>query len=167
MRTFIIMVLLAASTFSCSNKNESKVIYFIRHAEKEVSSTHNPTLSPDGVIRSVDLASWFKKITVDSIFSTDYARTMETIQPLAEEKGLEVSIYEAKEFQKFAKNLEEMEADTILVIGHSNTLLEQIEALGLQRPQPEIKEEEYDKIFEVKMGSNEVITHTYGSKFKD
>jgi phosphohistidine phosphatase SixA len=113
------------------------------------------------------LASWFKKIEIDTIFSTDYTRTKETAKPTAEAKNLELSIYEAIDFEGFAKKLKEMEVDTILVIGHSNTILEQIEALGLERPQENISENEYDKIFELRMSSKEVISHSYGTKFKE
>ena len=167
MRILVAIVLMAGLAVSCSNKNENKVIYMVRHAEKDVVPKSNPPLTTDGVIRSVDLASWFKDIEIDTVFSTDYLRMRETAKPVAEDKNLEVSIYKAKDFDGFAKQLKEMEVDTILVLGHSNTILEQIEALGLERPQEEIKENEFDKIFELRMGSKEVITHSYGTEFKE
>ncbi|WP_375579209.1 histidine phosphatase family protein [Marivirga tractuosa] len=167
MRLLVAIILMAFVAVSCSNENEKKVIYMVRHAEKDVTPKNDPPLTTDGVIRSVDLASWFKDIEIDSIFSTDYVRMKETAKPVAEQKNLEISNYDAKEYEEFAKQLKEMKADTILVVGHSNTILEQIEALGLDQPQEEINENEYDKIFELRMGSKEVITHTYGTKFKE
>jgi phosphohistidine phosphatase SixA len=167
MRILVAVILMAGLAVSCSNRNESKVIYMVRHAEKDVVPENNPPLTTDGVIRSVDLASWFKEIEIDTIFSTDYVRMRETAKPVAEAKNLELSIYEAKDFDGFAKKLKELKVDTIVVVGHSNTILEQIEALGLERPQKEIKENEYDKIFELRVGSKEVITHSYGTKFKE
>ncbi|SMG50569.1 Histidine phosphatase superfamily (branch 1) [Marivirga sericea] len=167
MRILIAVILMAGLAVSCSNKNENKVIYMVRHAEKDVVPNNNPPLSTDGVIRSVDLTSWFKDIEIDTIFSTDFLRTRETVKPVAEAKGLELSVYKAKDFEGFAENLKEMKADTILIVGHSNTILEQIEAFGLERPQEEIKENEYDKIFEIRVDAKKVITHTYGTKFKE
>jgi phosphohistidine phosphatase SixA len=152
---------------SCSNDNENKVIYMVRHAEKDMVPKNDPPLTTDGVIRSVDLASWFKDIKIDTVFSTDYVRMRETVKPLTEQQNLDISIYDAKEFEDFAKQLKKMKVDTILVVGHSNTILEQIEALGFKRPQEKINENEYDKIFELRLGDKEVKTHHYGSKFKE
>lgn len=167
MKYLIGLFLITVFMVSCKNENENKVIYLVRHAEKDLTPQNNPPLTTDGVIRSVDLSSWFKDIEIDTIFATDYTRMRETAKPVAEDKNLELSIYDALDFDGFAKSLQDMEADTILVIGHSNTILEQIEALGLERPQEEIKENEYDKIFEVRLANKEVVTHNYGSKYKE
>jgi phosphohistidine phosphatase SixA len=167
MRTLIVAIILAFAAVSCSKDNEKKVIYMVRHAEKDVVPKNNPPLTTDGVIRSVDLASWFKDIEIDTVFSTDFVRMRETAKPLTELQNLEISLYKAKDFEGFAKALRNMKVDTILVIGHSNTILEQIEAMGLERPQEEIKENEYDKIFELRLGKKEVISHSYGSKFNE
>jgi phosphohistidine phosphatase SixA len=164
MRIIIAVILLGFLAVACKNENEKKVIYMVRHAEKDVMPKNDPPLTTDGVIRSVDLASWFKDIKIDSVFSTDYARTRETAKPVADNKNLEISIYELKDF---ATKLKQMEVDTILVIGHSNTILEQIQELGFEKPQEEIRENEYDKIFELRFASEEVITHTYGTKYKE
>ncbi|WKK77394.2 histidine phosphatase family protein [Marivirga salinae] len=167
MRILIAIILVAFLAVSCSNENENKVIYMVRHAEKDMVPKNDPPLTTDGVIRSVDLASWFKNIDIDTVFTTDFVRMRETAKPLAEQQNLELSIYDAKDFEDFAKQLKKMDADTILVVGHSNTILEQIEALDFERPQEEIKEKEYDKIFELRFENKEVITHQYGSKFKE
>lgn len=167
MRIIVAIILMGFMAISCSNENENKVVYMVRHAEKDVVPKNDPPLTTDGVIRSVDLASWFKDIDIDSVFSTDYVRMRETAKPIAEQQNLELSIYDAKDFDGFAKKLKKMKADTILVVGHSNTILEQIEALGFDRPQEEINEKEYDKIFELRLGSKELVTHRYGSKYKE
>ncbi|WKV13786.1 histidine phosphatase family protein [Marivirga harenae] len=164
MRIIVVIILLSFLATACNNENENKVIYLVRHAEKDVTPKNDPPLTTDGVIRSVDLASWFNDIKVDSIFSTDYARTRETAEPVAERQNLQISLYEPK---NFATKLKALKVDTILVIGHSNTILEEIEALGFEKPQKEIKESEYDKIFELRFASGEVITHSYGSKYKE
>ncbi len=57
------------------------------------------------------------------------------------------------DYEAFAISLKGLTADTIVVIGHSNTILSQIEALGLEKPQDEIGEFEYDKIFQVDLAS--------------
>lgn len=167
MRIIVAIILMGFMAVSCSNENENKVVYMVRHAEKDVVPKNDPPLTTDGVIRSVDLARWFKDIDIDTVFSTDYVRMRETAKPLAEQQNLELSMYDAKDFDGFAEQLEKMKADTILVVGHSNTILEQIEALGFDRPQKEINENEHDKIFELRLGSKEVFTHRYGSKYEE
>lgn len=163
----LLVILMAFVAVACSNENENKVVYMVRHAEKDVVPKNDPPLTTDGVIRSVDLASWFKEIKVDTLFSTDYVRMRETAKPIAEQQNLEISIYDATDYDGFAKQLKKMKVDTILVVGHSNTILNQIEAMGFEKPQEEINEKEYDKIFELRLGSKEVITHNYGSKYKE
>lgn len=167
MRILVVIFFMAFLAASCSNENDNKVIYMVRHAEKDEVPKNNPPLTTDGVIRSVDLASWFRNIEIDTIFTTDFVRMRETAKPISEDKSLEFSIYNAKDYDGFAKQLKKMKADTILIIGHSNTILEQIEALGFDKPQEEIKENEYDKIFELRFSEKEVITHSYGTKFND
>lgn len=167
MRIIIALVLLAFFTASCQTENENKVIYLLRHAEKDLTPKNDPPLTTDGVIRSVDLSSWFKGISIDVLLSTNYARTKETVKPLAESQNLQTGLYDANDLGAFAKSLSEMEADTIVVVGHSNTILELIEALEIDRPQEAIDDEEYDKIFEVQLAKKEVVTHSYGSKYSN
>ncbi len=166
MKNMILIFLLGLSFMACtSDENKMKTIYFVRHAEKDTLIKNDPALTVDGVIRSVDLATWFKKIEVDTILSSDYRRTRETAEPLAEAQGLKVGIYNPSEYEVFGTKLIEMKADTIVVIGHSNTVLAQIEALGIKKPQSKIEEHEYDKIFEVKLSAKNAVVHQYGSMF--
>ncbi|PTB92155.1 hypothetical protein C9994_14440 [Marivirga lumbricoides] len=165
MRNFIALLIVLMGITACNEKEKmNKTIYFVRHAEKETEIKNDPPLNTDGVIRSVDLASWFKKIKLDTVFSSDTKRNLETAKPLIEAKNLTLAKYDPTDFIAFSNTLKELNADTILVIGHSNTILEQIEALGAERPQASIGENEYDKIFELHLPSNKVLVHQYGSK---
>ena len=46
---------------------------------------------------------------------------------------------------------------TILLVGHSNTVLETIEALGGQRPVKALSDDDYDYIFKVELESNQPV----------
>ncbi len=165
MKNFILIPLMLILFSACNvGEDMDKTIYFVRHAEKDTTTDKDPSLTVDGVMRSVDLASWFKNIEVDTVFSSDYQRTIETAQPLIKAKRLELGKYDPKDFEGFAKILTEIEADTIVVIGHTDNILKQIEALEADRPQEEIKESEYNKIFELKLNSKEVVVHQYGKE---
>lgn len=150
-----------------SDENKNKTIYLVRHAEKDTLTAKDPSLTVDGVMRTVDLATWFKEIEVDTILSTEYKRNLETAEPLAESQGLSIGKYSAEDNDAFASQLKAIEADTIVVIGHSNTILEQIEALGIEKPQESISESEYDKIFEVRLSAKKVVVHQYGSIYTE
>jgi broad specificity phosphatase PhoE len=165
MRQFIALLAFILILSSCQ-KEDPKTIYFVRHAEKDTLYPKDPALTIEGVMRSVDLAAYFKHIKVDTIFSSDYKRTKETAQPLSEKQGVGIGIYDPMDFESFAENLKSLKADTIVVVGHSNTLLPQMEALGAEKPQAEITEFEYNKLFEFHLGDKSVITHTYGSNGK-
>jgi broad specificity phosphatase PhoE len=171
MRKLYILILslfCSVTLLSCGAKEEAETtVYFVRHAEKDTMAIENPSLTVDGVMRSVDLANWFVEKPLDSIFSSDYKRTIETANPVAEKKGMEVTKYNPSDFDAFAKTLKSLDGKHVLVVGHSNTLLPQIEALGGKKPQESISDFEYDKIFEVHIKGDEVSvkTHSYGSPY--
>jgi len=163
MKHLFYLLLLSCLLVACKTESP-KTIYFVRHAEKDTFSPKDPALSLEGVMRSVDLATFFKGVSVDTIFSSDTKRTLETVDPLSERQKVGVGMYNPMNFEAFAKVLKELEADTIVVVGHSNTLLPQIEALGIARPQEKIGEFEYDKIFRVELAAQTTEIIRYGSK---
>ncbi len=166
MKNLVCVVVISLVLLACSsNENKNKTIYLVRHAEKDTLMAKDPSLTVDGVMRAVDLATWFKRIKVDTILSSDFKRTIETAEPLAEAQGIAIGKYNPKEFNKIAESLKNMAADTIVMIGHSNTILEQIQAFGIEKPQETLGELEYDKIFEVKLSDKKAVVHQYGPKY--
>ena len=98
------------------------VYYFIRHAEKDRSNAENknPELSQQGKIRALNWLYFFREIPLDKIYSTNYKRTIQTVEQIAEEKNIAISYYspeniDAEIFKNQNKNM------SILVVGHSNT----------------------------------------------
>ncbi len=103
------------------NQNTSNY-YFIRHAEKDRSKEgiKNPHLTNIGLARAQSWANTLKHIPFDAVYSTDYFRTKETAQPIADNKRLEIIIYNPKNLD--IKNFkEETKGKTVLIVGHSNT----------------------------------------------
>lgn len=97
-------------------------IYLIRHAEKvrENKNDKNPHLNYKGLIRAEKWNNFFKNIKLDAIYSTNYFRTLETVNPISKD-NLEIQIYNPfvinyKEF------IETNKGKTVLVVGHSNTI---------------------------------------------
>ncbi|MFX8922159.1 hypothetical protein ABTN04_18905, partial [Acinetobacter baumannii] len=81
-----------------------------------------------------------------NVFSTETKRT----RAPAAAVDAPLLIYGTGNFIDFANVLmPEFKGKKILIVGHSNTILETIEALGAKRPVKELKDEDYDYIFKL------------------
>ncbi len=74
-------------------------VYFIRHGEtegniKEVYQYPDTPLSPAGLEQSKTLASRFKKIKIDKIFSSPYERTKQTAELVNKVIGKQIEYWE-------------------------------------------------------------------------
>lgn len=150
---FLLLLLLALSTFSCdrTNSEDMTTYYFIRHAEKDLSDPENqdPELTEEGRNRAEKWKEVFKDVPLDMVYSSKYIRAHETARPIAEDHKLPVSLYNTeklndKDFQ------EETKGKTVLVVGHSNLNPEFVNYI--------IEEEKYEDIPESESGSLFVVT---------
>lgn len=128
-------------------------IILIRHAEKHSSGTD--ALSAAGKKRANLLVRMFKDAGVTTIFTSDATRTKETAAPLALALGLTPKAISSD----LATARAQMAAAgaCAVVVGHSDTVPELIEALGGQAGF-EIKENEFDWMFLVTVVSGKVST---------
>ena len=112
---------------SCKSKQYKEetattTFYLIRHAEKDRSdaSNKNPELTSIGLNRAGLWASYFDSIPLDKIYSTDYSRTLQTVENLSEKIQIPIKLYDPNNlindsFMETSKGL------SILICGHSNT----------------------------------------------
>jgi broad specificity phosphatase PhoE len=123
MKKLFFLLLFTFTIITSCDKNESKTTYYlIRHAEKDKTdkTNRNPNLNEEGLKRAENWAIYFDNINLDAVYSTNYNRTLQTAEPTAERKHLEVMNYNPRKlydsiFQK------ETKGKTVLVVGHSNT----------------------------------------------
>lgn len=95
----------------------------VRHAEKADDGTRNPPLNEDGKARSVNLAEMLANQEITALYSTPFKRTQETLQPLADMKGLEVQDYDPYAKGEWLSSLAEKHSGgTVVISGHSNTI---------------------------------------------
>ncbi|WPP50817.1 SixA phosphatase family protein [Catalinimonas niigatensis] len=140
--------------YACQPVQEvSTTIFLVRHAEKDTTmDTEDPPLTEKGQKRAVNLWENLDVDSVHALYSTDYNRTQATLEPLSAQFNLPINIYEAHDFEGFANELREKHSgQTVVVSGHSNTILPIIEALGATPPLDSIGEQEYDHIFTVEI----------------
>jgi len=121
--------------------------YLVRHAEKQKDGTNNPHLTEQGHTRAELLAKQLKAAGITKIYSSDYHRTLETAQPLAQALGLDVVLYDPSALEPFAQSLKQ-ETGNILIVGHSNTTPPLATLLSGKDVDP-IADNEYDNLYQI------------------
>jgi len=172
MKKIILAFVLMLGLQQISYAQKTLKVWIVRHAEKDTSDPKDkdPDLSNAGAQRAEALKKALKSQRLDTIYSTDYKRTKLTGFPLADITGISIQTYEPSKGTQLVKSLKVNAAGKkILIIGHSNTILELIEAFGAKRPVPSISDDEYDYLFSltVKGDKVEVKTEKYGAKSKE
>ena len=97
----------------------------VRHADRD--GGNDALKVPEGVDRAIRLTEVASRAGVSGIYSTDFNRTRNTIQPLADALHLPVTIYSDTTSLVNALN-NDHPGDVVMVVGHSNTLKGVIEA---------------------------------------
>lgn len=120
-------------------------VWIVRHAEKDKTNPEDkdPELSDEGRIRAGDLATFLKKTKFDAAFCTPYKRTHQTLDSLVIPKVINYSDPKSL-VDSVMKNYA---GKKVIVAGHSNTVLEIIEAFGGKRPKEMLTDDDYDYIF--------------------
>lgn len=100
----------------------------LRHAER----TPQDGLTIKGKQRAQRLAALFAKAPIAKVYSTNFNRTRETIRPLAKAKHLPITLYERESalIDELNRDMQLQSPQTIIIVGHSNTLAPLIYALG-------------------------------------
>lgn len=137
---------LALGACASSSAPPDTTIYLVRHAEKEAGP--DPDLTIVGRARADILAQELAGAGLTSVWSTDTKRTVETAKPAAYQAGLPVQIYDPARLDAFAKQLKALPGN-ILIIGHSNTTPQLVEALGGKPGAPIVEATEYDRLYVV------------------
>jgi probable phosphoglycerate mutase len=134
------------------HERRATIVYILRHAEKDQTpGLADPPLAPAGQQRAVALREKiFKQARPSAIFTTNTTRTHATVAPLAELLKVTPQVYDARQLPALAARIRREYRDrVVVVVGHSNTVLETVEALGAQRPIEAIKDDEHGYLFKV------------------
>jgi broad specificity phosphatase PhoE len=136
------------------DRSGTTTIVVVRHAEKAAEPAADPPLTAIGEARAQALVEAVRGMPVTAIISTDFVRTRSTAAPLAARLGLAPEIVDAR-LRDHARLVAEgilarHRGETVLVVGHSNTVPDIVAALGATRPAP-ICDAEYDALFVVRV----------------
>jgi broad specificity phosphatase PhoE len=141
-------------------------VILVRHAEKSVPEGDYP-LSTEGRDRARELARVLGDAPIAAIYTTQFMRTQQTAQPLAERLRLKVSVIVATNryvTEVLDRIRTEHAGQTVLVVSHRLAVPALIEALGITSP-PTISEEQFDRLFVVTLppaGAPTLLTLRYG-----
>ncbi|MEO0974309.1 MAG: histidine phosphatase family protein, partial [Pseudomonadota bacterium] len=127
-------------------------VVLVRHAEKALHITQDPPLTNAGQRRAQALADMLADARVaagvSAVFASPYARTQQTAQPLAARAGVDVTAYDPGDSAALAARvLDQYAGDTVVIVGHSNTLPGLAAAFGAPTPLPPIAHDEYDNLY--------------------
>jgi broad specificity phosphatase PhoE len=141
----------------------STIIILARHAERSDQGGSDPHLTAAGRTRAQKLIHVLGTAEIKAIYTSQFIRTKETAQPLADHLGLSsVVINDASEIKNDI--LANHSGKTVLVIGHSDTVPKLINLLcGTSLPL--IKDAEFDNLFVVTVfsdGAAGVVRLKYG-----
>ncbi|MBK9335728.1 MAG: histidine phosphatase family protein [Lewinellaceae bacterium] len=124
---------------SCTTK-----YYLVRHAER-LNNTGDSPLSPAGHARAGILRDTLADKNISQIFASTFVRTQQTAQPLATAKNLELTLYRPDTTAGFIARLKSVGSRNVLVVGHSNTIPQIVEALSGEAVS--IPEDDFDNLY--------------------
>lgn len=107
----------------------SLVIYAVRHAEK--AKGRDPELTGEGKTRADALARVLQHVAIDTVYSSDTKRTRATGAPTAAARSLEITSYKPMGSALPKLLASGKGGQTVLVVGHSNTVPALVKAFGL------------------------------------
>lgn len=157
LRSLILIILLAVTSIanvSIAQQGITTVI-FVRHAEKGFDEGGDPNLTEVGIERANNLASILAAQQIDKIYTTPFKRTHQTVQPVAEKKGIDIQEYNPFKIEEALDIIAKSEGQTLLFSGHSNTIPVLINKLLGNDDFEMIDEGEYDNLFVLTLANNQ------------
>ena len=155
MRTYLTATALVVAT-ALGAPVSAQTIVLVRHAEKADTSA-DPALSDAGQARAALLASALQGARVSAVITSPLNRTRSTGEPTAKAAGvtaLSISM-DGGQAAHVARVAAQARAagprDTVLIVGHSNTMPEIARALGDPNPQA-LTECDFDRMTVIQLG---------------
>ncbi len=158
MKCSSVALLLFSILFSANTFAADTMIIVVRHAEKSTDDSKDPGLSEQGIARANKLAAVLKEVNLKAVYATQYKRTQQTGLIAATQNGLSVQVRAAnKENTKtytsdlLKEILKKYRGETVLIVGHSNTVPEIVKHITGLDVTP-IGENEFDRLYVITLG---------------
>lgn len=156
----IVVIVVVWYCWPCWFHSDTTVL-LVRHAEKSTTPPEDPLLSPEGEARAAELVHVAGAVDIAAIYVTTTNRTRRTAQDLADDRGLIPVELAPTDTEGVVDQIRSDHAgETVLVVGHSNTLPDIIEGLGGE-PMDDIAESDFDNLFVVSVGCHRRVKVTH------
>jgi 2,3-bisphosphoglycerate-dependent phosphoglycerate mutase len=151
---------------ACENlraQHRDVTVILLRHAEKdkaEEESSLDPNLS-EGRARAEKLVGVIGGYEPEAIFSSAFKRTRNTVAPLAArgEFRMMAQYYDHRNLKQIADSIMQGKYRRVVVVGHNSTTPALVNLLIGQEKYKALGEDEYDKIWIVKIKRNKNKPH--------
>ena len=110
------------TSFTMDINDSTYIYYLVRHAEKDTIPKNDPRLTDVGYNRAAKLYNILRGTKLDAVYSTLYMRTIETVDSIANAKGMPIMPYTPQDFKTLHSSIKDStDFKRILISGHSNT----------------------------------------------
>lgn len=169
--TKVLILLLACGLMSCSPTQQqgSTVVLIVRHAEKASDAEDSP-LTEAGAQRAQALVRVAEDAGVSAIYSSQFKRNRDTAKPLSDRLGIAVTempvnLQTPGDYGKTLAGdiLQKHAGQTVMLVGHGNTISSTIE--GLTGRASQVESPAYGDLFIVIVppsGAAKVLKAQYG-----
>jgi broad specificity phosphatase PhoE len=152
-------------------------VYLVRHAERADEPRQDPPLTEKGTLRSQELARVLRNANIKAIFTSQFSRTKLTAEPVAKQANVALTsislsvnpsnprLISEQSTAEVANKILERAGESVLVVGHSNSIPDLIKMLGGDVA-PAIDDKKFDDLFVVTVyakGKAKVAHVKYGS----
>ena len=158
----LVALLATLATLACvapAAQSAPTVVIIVRHADKAAEPAGDPPLTETGKERARALAELLKDAKVAAVMHTPTTRTRETARPTAEQFGLTMEVLPqgpaAIHSAAVAEAVRRHAGKTVVVVGHSNTVMPYIAALG-GPTRPNLCDHQYDGIYTLVISGSDV-----------
>ncbi len=153
----ILIFLVAANKDAAAQKDSLTKVFILRHAEKAVDGSKDPSLSDIGKNRAAALAKALSKTRVDHIYSTPYKRTRETVGVLSVQSGVSIENYNPVDMDQIRLLLSNGKGKTLVFVGHSNTVPMLLNTVTKTSQYKDLPETEFDNMWILFLKGNELV----------
>jgi 2,3-bisphosphoglycerate-dependent phosphoglycerate mutase len=161
-----LLLIVACLILNVTMGQETTTIYMIRHAEKADDGTNDPKLSDAGLDRTKVWGNYFADKNVTAYYMTKYKRAVETathtngqVMSLLSKPGTTYNIT-MKNYDPMSLSLKDVAKDNkgknIVIVGHSNTIPAQINALIGEKKYADMQESEYGNLYIIKITGDKI-----------
>ena len=175
-KLFLLIFTISLPLFHCAQQEtQITTVFLVRHAEKVMDGSDDPTLTPAGFQRAEELAYVLKNVKFDAIYDTPYKRTKLTVKPIADLQGLAIQTIPSLKMEDLKSFVDEAlvkhHGGKILIASHSNIVPALIKLIRQEevemRTMKSLEDSAYDDLFMVvftKRENAQVFNLKYGEQ---